>query len=757
MSRAPGVSEPVMPDLLETKLEPVVARPGMVDRGRVVSALMARPEPPIVALVAPAGYGKTTVLAQWAARERRPVAWLTLDEADNDPAIFVAYLAAALARIRRLGDERIVPYSSRDRVLASSVPRLLTGLHQASEPGLLILDDVHRLVNRTCLDALTVILDHLPPRFRVAIAARAEPDIPLARFRAQRSLLEVGSDGLALDEDEAAALTVAAGHRLTDDEIRTLLARTEGWAAGLYLATLALGRGSGHAGTAAVSGADRYIAAYLRSEFEGTLDRDDLRFLARTAVLRGVVPPVAERVSDLPGAADRLQRLARGNLLIQEIGSGPTYRYHNLLREYLLAELERLEPGGARGLHAVASAWYEEAGDADLAFDHAIEGGDLDHAATIAAGSTMAMYQRGRLATLDRWLAAFPPEFAEQHAPLAVLATWVHLLSGRSGEAVRMIEALDRATWTDPMPDGSSFIGQRAILRVILARSGPRVMLEDATEAVAHTPAGIWRHQATFGLGVAHYLIGDSREAERWLETSVEDGRQMGALATGPMAILAAMRYRRRAWDEAESLIGSASERLRRGNYEEIAVALPVYAVAARVLIHRGDHRRARDMLVRAQLLRPLAGHGMPWVSVFTLLELARAYLAISDPGGAQLALREAEAIVRQRPALGILTDELIEVRRRMAGAVQSLAGSSTLTAAELRVLPLLQTYLSFAEIADRLQVSRNTVKTHAMSIYGKLWASSRGEAVERAVELGLLEPYPGLEPVHRASFEQGA
>ena len=346
----------------------------------------------------------------------------------------------------------------------------------------------------------------------------------------------------------------------------------------------------------------------------------------------------------------------------------------------------------------------------------------------------------------------------EQHPPLAILATWVHLLSGRSREAVRMLDALDRLQWPDPMPDGTSFTGQRAILRAILARSGPRTMLDDATEAVAHTPGGIWRHQATFGLGVAHYLNGDPEEAERWLETAVEDGRQVGALAVTPMAILAALKHRRRAWDDAESLVTAALDRLRRGNYEEIVVALPVYAVAARVLIHRGDHRRAKDMLVRAQLLRPFAGHATPWLSVFALLELARAYLAISDPGGAQLALREAEAIVRQRPALGVLTDELIEVRRRMAGAAQSLAGSSTLTAAELRVLPLLQTYLSFAEIADRLQVSRNTVKTHAMSIYGKLWASSRGEAVERAVELGLLEPYPGLEPVaDQATFERGA
>jgi LuxR family maltose regulon positive regulatory protein len=165
------------------------------------------------------------------------------------------------------------------------------------------------------------------------------------------------------------------------------------------------------------------------------------------------------------------------------------------------------------------------------------------------------------------------------------------------------------------------------------------------------------------------------------------------------------------------------------------------------VAVNAGDLARARALLVRAQLVRPLVSHGMPGLAVASLLELARAYLGVSDPSGAQLALREAERIVRRRPALGRLTDELLQMRRRVVDAASTLAGSSSLTNAELRVLPLLPTYLSFQEIADRLVISRNTVKTHAMSIYGKLQASSRGEAVERAVELGLLEPYPVLGP----------
>jgi LuxR family maltose regulon positive regulatory protein len=204
-------------------------------------------------------------------------------------------------------------------------------------------------------------------------------------------------------------------------------------------------------------------------------------------------------------------------------------------------------------------------------------------------------------------------------------------------------------------------------------------------------------------------------------------------------------------WRAAETLARESREILTGAHLEELVSAIVVYAVGARVAFHLGDVAGGRADLVRAQVVRPLASHAAPGYSVDALLELARAYLAASDLAGARSVVREAQEIVHRRPALGVLVTELAQIRRQLGDAASTLAGSSSLTAAELRLLPILPTYLSFQEIADGLSLSRNTVKTQALSIYGKLQASSRGEAVERAVELGLLEPFPIVEAIRRA------
>jgi LuxR family maltose regulon positive regulatory protein len=203
-------------------------------------------------------------------------------------------------------------------------------------------------------------------------------------------------------------------------------------------------------------------------------------------------------------------------------------------------------------------------------------------------------------------------------------------------------------------------------------------------------------------------------------------------------------------WHTAERVIRVSHAALDAMQLRDVAMAIHVHAAAARVAIHRGDITRGREELVHAQLVRPLASYALPWTAVGALIELARAYLAIADAAGARTAVSEAEAVLRRRPDLGLLADRLAELRRQVDSAASSMSGPSTLTPAELRVLPMLSTHLMFEEIADRLHVSKHTVKAQVVSIYGKLGVSSRGEAVDRAIEIGLLEPFPGLRFARR-------
>jgi LuxR family maltose regulon positive regulatory protein len=734
--------------LVEAKLQPPTVRRPTIDRPRLVDPLLAQDGPRVVAVVAPPGYGKTTLLTQWRARETRPVAWLTLDNIDNDPASLLSYLAAAFDRIVPIDASiRSAIASPRQRILATAVPRLASELYRWERPAVLVLDDVHHLVDRTALDALAALLDHLPPGFRVAMAGRTEPDLPLARFRAAGDLLEVGATLLALEEQETAALAELDAHPLTREEARELTARTEGWVTGVRLAAGALARGQVTSGSLpAISGRDRHLEAYIRSEFGRTLAGDDVAVLTRTSILETITPGAAEAVSGISDAWARLSTLARGSLLIQDVGvAEPAFRYHTLIREFLGGELDRREPEARPELHGRAAAWFAAAGDTGQAVEHSIAGGDVDGAARVVTGVAVPAFYAGHGRTLDRWLQRFDDAAFDRHPPLAVIAGWIHLLNGRPEPADQMADVADRATFVGSPGDGSaSFESQRAMLRAVMARHGPADMLANAELAVAQEqPDSPWRANALYLLGAARLVLGEVDAADEALAASIPAGPRSGSSVARAKRSSIAMA--RGDWREAERFARESLDVVTMAHYEEIGASLITYAVSARVAIHRGDLAQGREHLVRAQLVRPLLSYAWPCFSVDALLEVARAYLALSDPAGAQVVLREAEQIVRRRPALGVLTTDLVAMRRRLADAKSTLAGSSTLTTAELRVLPLLSTYLPFQEIADRLMVSRNTVKTQAMSIYGKLQASSRSEAVERAVELGLLEPFPGL------------
>jgi LuxR family maltose regulon positive regulatory protein len=380
-----------------------------------------------------------------------------------------------------------------------------------------------------------------------------------------------------------------------------------------------------------------------------------------------------------------------------------------------------------------------------LAIEHALDGGDIDLAAPLVASAMLATLYGGHGDTLDRWLGHFDDAAFARHPPVAVLGAWVHLLHGRSDATDHLADIAERSTFDEDPGDGSaSFVSGRAMLRAMMGRHGPEDVLANAIVAVgAERQGGPWRTNALALLGSAHAMLGDDVAADAAYAEAIDAGAMAGSMVA--LARRASLALARGDSAVAASFASAADSVLEMAAYGNLLSALLVNATSARVAIHLGDLARARERLVLAQLARPSASTAAPWFSVGALLELARAYLAISDLAGAQVAVREADVIARRRPGLGTLTHELEEMRARLRDASGVLIGSSTLTPAELRLLPILSTYMHFDEIGERLHLSPHTVKTQARSIYAKLGASNRGEAIERAVEIGLLEPYPGL------------
>jgi LuxR family transcriptional regulator, maltose regulon positive regulatory protein len=734
-------------DLLASKLRRPVARPGAVRRLALIEQLRRGEPYPIVSVVAPPGYGKTTLLSQWAERNGQAFAWVSVDEGDNDPKVLLSYVAEALDAVepidRRVFDALASPVSS---VPGSVVPRLGSAFSSMTSPVALVLDDVHALHNSECRAALAVLADHVPAGSRLALAGRAEPPLRVARLRTEGRILEIGPNDLSLTSDEASSLLRNAEVALGEDEVAGLHRRTEGWPAGLYLAALYLREG-GPLASAAVSfgGDDRLVSQYVESEFLARISRRQRVFLTRTAVLERMSGPLCEAVLELSGSAETLEELARSNMLLVPLDRrGQWYRYHHLFRDMLLADLERLEPGLIPVLRRRAASWCVRNGWPEEALEYSMAAGDADAAAGLMEKLAVPAHRQGRVPTIQRWFGWLEDRGGiEGHPMAAVLAALLFALTGRPVEAGRWAGAVDRWQYGD-RPGDPSAEAWAALLRAFLCRRGAGQMRADADEAVRRFAAQSFVTPAPAILqGIARVLCGDLDGGDASLEDGVSIGEEAGAPEDVALALCerSLVAIARGDWGRAGVLADQAGAVLRRAGIEESYATPLVCAVQARVAVHRGDVPAARRELVRAQRLRHLLTYALPYFAVQARIELIRVHLALADLAGARTLVREVDELLRRRPDLGNLTGQVRALRARLAKERGSSApGASALTAAELRLLPMLPTHLSIPEIAGELSLSPNTIKSQAISIYRKLGTSSRSQAVARSRELGLLE-----------------
>ena len=420
------------------------------------------------------------------------------------------------------------------------------------------------------------------------------------------------------------------------------------------------------------------------------------------------------------------------------------YRYHHLFRELLSSELRRREPSLIPELHLHAAESYEANGMPEAAVTHAQAAGDADRVERLVLAARQPGVGEWAVrhgAALDGVVRA--NGLVERYPGIAVHGALMMALVGRPGGTERWAAAAERTSATGMLADGNTIEGTMAYLRALLCRDGIAEMRNDARLAMdGVSPSSPYRAALLHAEGVSYLLDGAPDRRMRsspapwtWrpVPISLPSSLCSSPNAASPRSSAMTGSRPRRSPDRALAMMNG-------GQYDDYWTSALVYAWVARVASQRGDPADGRELVARAARLRPLLNYALPVVSAQALLEMARAYVALADQGGARAVLRQAQDIFQQRPSLGSLPQQADELRAKVDTIRAGALGASSLTTAESRLLPLLPTHLSFREIGERLYVSRHTVKTQAISIYRKFGVSSRSETITRMHELGLLE-----------------
>ena len=611
--RPPAHGSPPAQGLLATKLFRPAVDARVVSRPRLSRLLDEGTAGPLTLVSAPAGFGKSTLLAHWAAGSSVPVAWLSLDEGDSDPARLAACLAAALASVDPSLGRSVRQAEGQQPVLLDG---LLTGLFNEvtawGRPVVLVLDDCHLIEDPAVFDALAPFLDRLPPELHLVLAGREDPPLPLARYRAGRRLTEVRAGDLRFTPDEAEAfLRGAMGLALDAPDVAALEARTEGWAAGLQLAALSLaGREDAHGFVEAFSGVNRHIVDYLVDEVLSAQTDEVRRFLRRTSILERVSAPLCDRVTGSGDARAMLRDLEARNLFLVPLDDERTwYRYHKLFAGALRQHLDEEEPGAAERLHATASAWFAEHAMTEEALRHALAAGDASAAADLVEGAWAGLIDSSRAQTLWDWTGAVGDDVLLARPMLLVARAWAALLTRRIPELMGLLAVLDRAVAAgagSPDPATLEAAGHVLAIRSFVAREtgDTRGAVELAGQALAHEAAmgPQLRGVLEFTVGWAYLDLGEPGRALPHLEAAGrgEDrrGRYVALMARGLLGLLHRLCGELGAAEAA--LTAAADVGTAWGGGSPLPVTAYAYAGLGDVAYERGDLAEAGRLYSRA-------------------------------------------------------------------------------------------------------------------------------------------------------------
>ena len=692
--RRPGVKLAERDGLLAAKLHVPRPRAKLLSRARLLERLTEGMAHELTLVCTPAGFGKTTLLADWARASPWPVAWLSLDEGDNDPARFWRHVAAALDAVGSGIADRIAPLLQglQPASVEGLAATLVNELAELVEEAVLVLDDYHLIQSPPVHASVEFLLEHLPPALRLAVASRADPPLPLARLRARGQLAELRERDLRFTPTEAAELLRAAvGPDLPEAAVVALADRTEGWVAGLQLAALSLqGRGDVAAFVEGFSGSHRYVLDYLTEE---VLDRqpEAVRgFLLTTSVLERLCGPLCEAVTARADSQQLLEQVERAGLFLQPLDEvRGWWRFHQLFADLLRARLDQQQPRRVPELHRAAATWCEQQGLVDDAIRHALAAGDAVWAARLIERHFDALLQRAEGATVDRWVAALPVPVRSRPRLLLAQAVW-GLLVGRVHEAEPLLadaEAALVAAGDEPYAPSvgraaslvANLPASIAIARADLARrrgdaEGVDAFVRRALPHLTNEDRAL-RWAVDRYLAVAAWQRGELAEAERLLIDLVGGQRAPGGgfLAVRPLYDLGQVQHARghlgaalRTYQQALAAGSEAGRPLAPAGMGHIGMA--------GVLYERGELDAALEHAGQGvELCRQLA-YTQPLLA--GLATLARIRHAQGDRTRAQAAIAEAEQ-VQPRPAVVDLLNPVPVLRGRLALADGEVADAA--------------------------------------------------------------------------------
>jgi LuxR family transcriptional regulator, maltose regulon positive regulatory protein len=653
--------------LVSTKLRPSQSRPKLVARPRLLERLAPEAGRRLTLVSAPAGFGKTTLLVKWArdqAHKGRPVAWLSLDDDDNDPARFLAYLAAAIGRA---ADEEGIGGGALAALRSPEPPRIeaLAGalVNEVAElPGGLdlVLDDYHAIDSEGVHGIVNMLLERLPEGAHLVVSGRVDPPLSLARLRARGQMVRLGASELAFTREEAAAfLRGVMELDLSGDEVASLERRTEGWIAGLQLAALSMREREDVSGfVESFSGSHRDVLDFLAEEVLERQPAHVREFLLKTSILDALTGPLCDALTGRSDSQVMLERLERENLFVVALDDERKwYRYHHLFADFLRGRLRRESPELTNGLHIRASEWNERNGRLSSAVEHALSAPNHDLAARLIEDGVEGAVERGEGTTALRWLEALPTEAKRRHPRLFVEHAVALVITGRPDDAEPLLKEAELAASeaTVDGEEGRFLLGFASAVRSWRAR-----LRGDATEAVELARRALAllpdsethvRNYAAVRLGDALRAVGDLAAAdEAYAEAAEIDRAARHTYARlagmGPHARVRAERGRLREADEA---FRRALRLLTEEGFELSPAAGVVHIGTADLLYERDDLDGAERALERGVGLAERTGDVS--TLVWAYVTLSRVKRARGDEGGALERARQAERVARDSGA----------------------------------------------------------------------------------------------------------